>query len=71
MASATVSPRFEITIPEELRDALSLRPGQRVELVQRGERIELIPTASPASIEEARGFLKGISTTIERKPDRL
>ena len=30
--------------------------------------IELVPLKS---IQEARGFLKGIDTTIEREPDRL
>ena len=69
MATTTVSDKFEITIPEELRSKLNIRPGQQVELIRSGDRIELVPVRS---IREARGFLKGIrTTTIEREPDRL
>lgn len=49
-------------------EALSLRPGQRVQVIRYENRIELIPVRP---IKEARGFLKGIDTTVERKPDRL
>ena len=35
-----------------------------------GEEIA-VPTPSPDPIQNARGFLKGIDTTIEREPDRL
>lgn len=67
MATTTVSDEFEITIPEQLRNDLDIKPGQQIELVRSGDRIELVPVRS---IREARGFLKGISTTIEREPDR-
>ena len=54
----------------KIRDSseLWLRPGQRVQVIQYEDRIELIPVR-PA--REARGFLKGIDTTVEREPDRL
>ena len=69
MATTTVSDKYEITIPEELRSGLGIEPGQQVELVQSGDRIEIIPVQS---LREARGFLKGIRTTIiEREPDRV
>jgi AbrB family looped-hinge helix DNA binding protein len=69
MAITTISDKFEITIPEELRNELALRPGQQIELVRSGDRVELIPVRS---IRDARGFLKGIrTTTIEREPDRI
>ncbi|PSQ81574.1 MAG: AbrB family transcriptional regulator [Bacteroidetes bacterium QS_8_68_15] len=68
MATTTVSDEFEITIPEQLRSDLDIKPGQQIELVRSGDRIELVPVRS---IREARGFLEGISTTIEREPDRI
>jgi AbrB family looped-hinge helix DNA binding protein len=68
MATTTVSEEFKITIPEELRSSLNIKPGQQIELIRNGDRIELVPIRS---IREARGFLKGISTTIEREPDRI
>jgi hypothetical protein len=39
-----------------------------VQVVQYGDRIELIPLRP---IQEMRGFLKGIDTTVEREPDRV
>jgi AbrB family looped-hinge helix DNA binding protein len=68
MATTTVSDKYEITIPEEVRSGLDIKPGQEVELVRNGDHIEIVPVRS---IREARGFLEGIrTTTIEREPDR-
>lgn len=68
MATTTVSDKYEIVIPEELRSDLNIKPGQQVEVVRSGRRIEIVPVRS---IQEARGFLRGIrTTTIEREPDR-
>jgi len=47
---------------------MGIRPGQKIQVVQYDDRIELIPLRT---MEEARGFLKGIDTTIEREPDRV
>lgn len=66
MPTVTISPKFQVVIPREIREKLSLRPGQKVEAVVSDNRIILIPVRSP---EELRGFLKGMDTSIER--DRL
>jgi len=68
MEAVTVSPKFQIVIPSAIRKSLGLRPGQKVQVIQYENRIELIPVRP---IREARGFLKGIDTTIEREPDRV
>jgi AbrB family looped-hinge helix DNA binding protein len=68
MEVVTVSPKFQIVIPSAIRKSLGLRPGQKVQVIQYENRIELIPVRP---IQEARGFLKGIDTTIEREPDRV
>jgi AbrB family looped-hinge helix DNA binding protein len=68
MEAVTVSPKFQIVIPSAIRKSLGLRPGQKVQVIQYENRIELIPVRP---IQEARGFLKGIDTTIEREPDRV
>lgn len=39
-----------------------------MQVLQLGERIELIPQRN---IKEARGFLKGIDTQVERENDRI
>ena len=68
METATVSPKYQIVIPRAIRDALDIRPGQKVQVIQYGDRIELIPLRP---IHEMRGFLRGIDTTVERDPDRI
>ena len=68
MEAVTVSPKFQIVIPKTIRRALDIRPGQKVQLIQYGERIEVLPLRD---VCELRGFLAGIETTVEREGDRL
>ncbi|MGC9196247.1 MAG: AbrB/MazE/SpoVT family DNA-binding domain-containing protein [Syntrophobacteraceae bacterium] len=68
MEAVKISPKFQVVIPKRLRNALKLLPGQKVQMVVYGNRIEMIPLRK---ISEMKGFLKGIDTTIEREPDRL
>jgi AbrB family looped-hinge helix DNA binding protein len=67
MATVTVSPKFQIVIPLEIREALAIRPGQKIQMIRYNGHIVLVPMRP---IEEARGSLRGIDTTIEREPDR-
>jgi AbrB family looped-hinge helix DNA binding protein len=68
METVTVSPKYQVVIPSRVRQALGVEPGQKVKVVLYDNRIEMIPVKP---IEEARGFLKGIDTTIEREADRV
>lgn len=68
MTTVTVSPRFQVVIPQAIRDALGIRPGQRIQALQYGDRIELIPVRP---MRKARGMLKGIDTTVTRDRDRV
>jgi AbrB family looped-hinge helix DNA binding protein len=68
VAQVTVSPKFQVVIPQEVREALSLRPGEKLEVFRYENRIELIPVRP---IREMRGFLRGMDTTLERDPDRM
>jgi AbrB family looped-hinge helix DNA binding protein len=68
MEAVKISPKFQVVIPKKVRDALKLLPGQKVQMVIYGNRIEMIPLRE---ISEMKGFLKGIDTTIERELDRL
>lgn len=68
MQTVTVSPKFQVVIPREVREALHLRPGQKMQVVEYAGRIELIPERD---IADLRGFLKGINTDFERENDRI
>ncbi len=68
MYTVTVSPKYQVVIPKNIRDALQLRPGQKMKVIEYDGRIELIPDRD---ICELKGFLKGINTDFIREGDRL
>ena len=68
MTVVTVSPKFQVVIPQAIREALGLEHGQKVKAIQYDNRIEFIQLKSPRSM---RGFLKGIDTRVRRDPDRV
>ena len=68
MEAVTVSPKFQIVIPLRIRQSLDIRPGQKVQVIRYENRIELIPLRP---VQEMRGFLRGMDTSIEREPDRV
>lgn len=59
MKPVTISPKYQVVIPREIREKYNLRPGQKIMFVpyRNTLRVILIPP-----IEEARGFLKGLNT---------
>lgn len=68
MRAVTVSPKFQVLIPRDLRKALDIHPGTKVQILQYENRIEFIPLKSPKIL---RGFLKGINTNVDRELDRV
>lgn len=68
MITVYVSPKYQIVIPKIVREALNIQPGQKVQVLQYQNRIELIPIRP---MKDARGFLRGIDTAVEREEDRL
>ena len=68
METVTVSPKYQVVIPQSVRESLQIKPGQKVQVMVYENRIEMIPVIP---MQQMRGFLKGIDTTVEREPDRL
>lgn len=68
MAVVTVSPKYQVVIPQRIREALGLKPGQKIEAIQYLDRVEFIPVRP---IRAMRGFLKGIHSTVPRDRDRV
>jgi len=68
MIVVKVSPKYQIVIPEEVRKSMKIRPGEKIQVIQYEDRIELIPVRS---IKQMRGILKGIDTSVVRDSDRI
>ena len=68
MTAVTVSPKYQIVIPKEIRESMGIVSGQKVQIMSYQGRIEVIPLKP---MKEMKGFLKGIDTTVVREEDRL
>ncbi|WP_425155575.1 AbrB/MazE/SpoVT family DNA-binding domain-containing protein [Candidatus Palauibacter sp.] len=67
MSIVTISSRYQVVIPKDVRERLRLKPGQKVQALPFKGRVELIPLEP---IESARGFVRGIDTSVPREGDR-
>ena len=68
MLSVTVSPKYQIVIPKEVRELMGIVSGQKIQMLIYRNRIELIPIKP---MKNMRGLLKGISTDVDRDDDRI
>jgi bifunctional DNA-binding transcriptional regulator/antitoxin component of YhaV-PrlF toxin-antitoxin module len=55
----TLNSKYQLTIPEELRDKEEGKPGQEFALLPRGDALVLVPVPKR---EELFGIAKGAST---------
>ena len=68
MSETTVSPKYQVVIPKEAREAAGISVGQKLEVIVLGDRIELIPLKP---MKQMRGFLRGIDTEVVREDNHL
>lgn len=68
MNTVTLSPKFQVVIPQAVREVLKLKPGQKFQIFALGERIEIVPVKP---MKAMRGFLKGMNRNFERESERL
>ncbi len=66
MNAVTVSPKFQVVIPREVRELLHVKPGQKMRVLAYNNQVILIPIRP---ITEARGSLKGIDTDVQREEE--
>ena len=64
MATVTVSPKYQVVIPQEIRGRLSIAPGERFEVVSYDDRIEYVRIQPMVHM---RGFLRGHDATFNRE----
>jgi AbrB family looped-hinge helix DNA binding protein len=68
MATTTISSKFQVVIPKEVRDKLHLTPRQRLLIVEKGGVITLVPEVP---IKSLKGALKGMAMTeVREKQER-
>jgi AbrB family looped-hinge helix DNA binding protein len=66
--TVTVSPKYQIVIPQEVRERMEIKPGQKISFMEWNGSFVIVPVLSP---DEAFGFLKGHEVSIEHeKEDR-
>ena len=68
MISVTVSLKYQVVIPKEVRESMGIVSGQKIQILTYQNRIELIPVQP---MKKMRGFLKGIDTSVRRDRDRV
>jgi AbrB family looped-hinge helix DNA binding protein len=66
METVTVSSKYQVVIPLAVREQMGIQPGERMEVVSFGDRIELIPLRP---MREMRGYLAGLDPTFQRDED--
>ena len=56
MSTATLSSKFQLSLPKALREAMHLQAGQQFELIPMDSVIQLVPKTS---IDDLRGIARG------------
>ncbi len=46
MSSATLSSKFQILIPKDVRESMNLKPGQKLDFIQIGGTLRVVPQRS-------------------------
>lgn len=64
-----VSPKYQVVIPREIREAEGIKPGSRMSVFEVNGVIQLVPVKAAA---QYRGLLSGLSSTdIPNDPERF
>ncbi len=63
MDVVTLSPKFQVVIPQKVREALSLAAGTKFQVITYDGKIEFIPVME---MSKARGFISLSDTRISR-----
>ena len=69
MGIVTVSSKYQVVIPQDVRERMNLNPGQKVIVVEKDGVVHLIPQKP---IKELRGFVKGVTADkLRHEEDRF
>ncbi len=59
MYTTTISSKYQVVIPREVRKQFGLKPGQRIAFIPFNKTLHVVIVPP---IEKARGILKGVNT---------
>lgn len=68
MSVVTVSSKYQIVIPKEVRESMGIEAGQKMRVFRYGNMIQVVPVRP---MRELRGSFPGIDTDVPRDPDRV
>ena len=69
MSVVTLSSKYQIVIPQDVRKKMDLKPGQKIVVIEKDGVVHLIPQRP---IKEMRGFVKGVDTRkLRNEEDRF
>ena len=68
MTAVTVSTKYQVVIPEDVRKSMGVRPGEKFQVVNYDGRVQLIPLRK---MRDMKGLLRGMDTSVVREADRV
>jgi AbrB family looped-hinge helix DNA binding protein len=69
MGIVTLSSKYQIVIPQDVREKMKLKPGQKVIVIEKDGVVHLIPEKP---MKDLRGFVKGVTADkLRREEDRF
>jgi AbrB family looped-hinge helix DNA binding protein len=67
MSAVTVSSKYQIVLPKDIRESMKIRPGQKLQVIEWGGTIRIVPVRP---LHEIRGMFKDLENDFEREVDR-
>ena len=64
MEAVTISSKYQVVIPREVRQQFNLKPGQKIMFIPFNNVLHVVIVPS---IKQARGMFKGIDTDVQRE----
>lgn len=66
--TVTVSPKYQVVIPQDVRDFFKVKPGQKLQWIIHDGMLVLVPLLSTADL---RGYLKEYDIRLIRDKEHL
>ncbi len=68
MHTVTISPKFQVVIPQAVRESMKLSAGEKMQVLQFDNRVELILVRN---VKTLRGSLAGMDLNLDCDADRF